>query len=100
MKIVFYFLPSEHPGDGGVKLAEAVLSATNVQLDAFRYIINHKSVFGNYAKFKFDILSFKHICIAIFRVGAPEGEFHVSMDCTHGPNDDVHILGKILSILS
>jgi hypothetical protein len=54
----------EHPGDGGVKLAEAVLSAANVQLDAFR-------------------------------VGAPEGEFQVSMDCTHGPNDDVHILGEV-----
>ena len=26
----------EHPGDGGVKLADAVLSAKKVQLDAFR----------------------------------------------------------------
>jgi len=51
----------EHPGDGGVKLTDAVLSAKKVQLDAFR-------------------------------VGAPEGEFQISMDCTYRPNDVVPII--------
>jgi len=64
----------EHPGDGGVKLAEAVLSAKKVQLDAFR-------------------------------VGAPEGEFQISMDCTYRPNDVVPIVvgcalaGLVLMVL-
>ena len=32
----FHILVAEHPGDGGVKLPEAVLSAKKVQFDAFR----------------------------------------------------------------
>ena len=36
--------------------------------------------------------------IATFRVGAPEGEFQISMDCTYRPNDVVPIVGKILLI--
>jgi len=64
----------EHPGDGGVKLTDAVLSAKKVQLDAFR-------------------------------VGAPEGEFQISMDCTYRPNDVVPIVvgcalaGLVLMVL-
>jgi len=56
----------EHPGDRGVKLTDAVLSAKKVQLDAFR-------------------------------VGAPEGEFQISVRGsslkyahTDRPNDVVH----------
>ena len=37
--------------------------------------------------------------IPLFRVGAPEGEFQISMDCTYRPNDVVPIVGKILLIL-
>ena len=33
---IFHILVAEHPGDGGVKLPEAVLSAKKVQFDAFR----------------------------------------------------------------
>jgi len=64
----------EHPGDGGVKLPEAVLSAKKVQFDAFR-------------------------------VGAPQGEFQISMDCTYRPNDVVPIIvgcalaGLVLMVL-
>ena len=35
-----------------------------------------------------------------FRVGAPEGEFQISMDCTYRPNDVVPIIGKKLLIIS
>ena len=34
--ILLKLFSSEHPGDGGVKLTDAVLSAKKVQLDAFR----------------------------------------------------------------
>ena len=33
--------------------------------------------------------------ISNFRVGAPEGEFQISMDCTYRPNDVVPIVGRI-----
>ena len=35
-----------------------------------------------------------------FRVGAPEGEFQISMDCTYRPNDVVPIIGKKLLTVS
>ena len=34
--------------------------------------------------------------VSMFRVGAPEGEFQISMDCTYRPNDVVPIVGKTL----
>ena len=34
--------------------------------------------------------------ISMLRVGAPEGEFQISMDCTYRPNDVVPIVGKTL----
>jgi len=66
---------SEKPGDGGVKLPDAELSAKMVQLDAFR------------------------------SGSAPEGEFQTSMDCTYRPNDIVPIIvgcalaGLVLMVL-
>ena len=33
-----------------------------------------------------------------YRVGAPQGEFQIFMDCTYRPNDVVPIIGKILIV--
>lgn len=66
---------NEHSGDGGVKLPDAVLSATKVQLDAFRGEM------------------------------APVDEFQTAMDCTYRPNDVVPIVvgcalaGLVLMVL-
>ena len=79
----FHVLVVEHPGDGGVKLPEAVLSAKKVQFDAFRL-----TGFVDFIRF----LIFK--CV-LYRSGVEQGEFQISMDCTYRPNDVVPIIGKM-----
>ena len=49
----------------------------------------------NYKNFTFGTLGCKHVSIAMLRVGAPEGEFQASVDCSQELNDDVQIIGKI-----